>query len=282
MRVLVTGNRGRVGRVVERDLVAAGHDVVAYDRVDGHDALDQQRVVAAADGCEGVIHLAHGHSGPEYTPQGVMEVNLQGAWNVLCAAEEAGASRVVAISSVNALGVFMGERAPDYLPIDDDHPCYPGRAYGMSKRLSEDMCRLWSAKTGVPVVCLRPPAVWAPDRYAKIQDARRETPESEWSPIWEYGAFIDVRDLSSAILCALLNPIDGYACFLVASSDITTSGRSARELAQLVHPDVPWRGGHEYDADPFRSLVRIDNARSALAWEPRHTWRAVTSSERAS
>ncbi|MBT3268605.1 NAD(P)-dependent oxidoreductase [Candidatus Poribacteria bacterium] len=282
MRVLVTGDRGRVGSVVVADLVAAGHDVVGYDRVDGHDALDPQALLAAADGCQGVIHLAHGYSGPESTPHGVMEVNLQGAWNVLCAAEEAVVSRVVAISSVNALGVFMGEAAPDYLPIDDDHPCYPGRAYGISKRLSEDMCRLWSAKTGIPVVCLRPPAVWAPDRYAKIQEARRERPEFEWKPIWEYGAFIDVRDLSAAILCALLKPFDGVGCLLVGSSDITTSGRTSREMAELVHPDVPWRGGEEYNDDPYRALVSIDNARRALGWEPQHTWRAVTGTDGAS
>ncbi len=276
MRALVTGSRGRVGTYVERDLVDAGHEVVPYDASDGCDVLDAAALSVAAEGCDGVIHLAHGFTGAEWNAQGVMETNLQGAWNMLCAAEEAGASRVVCISSVNALGVFMGEAAPDYLPIDDEHPRRPGTAYGMSKSLSEDMCRLWSAKTGTPAVCLRPPGVWLPETYDRIIAARRERPESEWAPGWEYGAFIDVRDLSSLILRALTHPFEGYGCFLLNSTDITTSGRTSRELATLVHPDVEWRGGAEYDEDPYRALVRIDNVQQALGWTPQHTWRSVT------
>jgi nucleoside-diphosphate-sugar epimerase len=273
---LVTGSRGRVGSVVERDLTAAGHKVVNYDRADGDDVLNPVRLTRAMEECEGVIHLAHGHTGSEPNPQGTMEVNLQGMWTVLCAAEAVGAKRVVSISSVNALGVFMGERIPDYLPIDDDHPCYPGRAYGISKRLSEEMCVLWSAKTGVPVVSLRPPAVWSSERYERIVQMRRERPESEWDPYWEYGAFIDVRDLSAAIMASLLNPFSGCGAFLVSAADVSTSGRSSRELAEHVHPDVEWRGGPEYDDDPFRSLVVTDRARQAIGWEPQYTWRGVT------
>ncbi len=277
MRVLLTGNRGVVGAYVERHLLQHGHDVVGYDIADGHDVLDARGLLAAAEGCEGVAHLAHGSNGEGWTPQGVMETNLQGAWNVLCAAEAAEARRVVAISSVNALGTFMGEAPPDYLPIDDDHPRRPTTAYGMSKSLSEDMCKLWSASTGTPVVCLRPPGVWRPDTYDKIAAGRQERPESEWSG-WEYGAFLDVRDLAAVILCALVNPFEGYGCFLVASSDATTSGRTSKEAAHHVHPDVEWRGGREFDADPFRSLVRADNAQRALGWTPQHTWRRYTES----
>ena len=278
MRVLVTGDRGRIGTYVARDLVAAGHEVVSYDATDGCDVLDAVALSAAAKGCEGVIHLAHGSSGEGWTPQGVMETNLQGAWNMLCAAEEAGASRVVCISSVNALGVFMGEAAPDYLPIDDDHPRRPGRAYGMSKSLSEDMCRLLSETTGTPVVCLRPPGVWLPETYEQVIANRCERPNSEWDSGWEYGAFIDVRDLSALILRALTHPFEGYGCFLLASTDITTAGRTGRELAALVHPDVEWRGSAEYDDDPYRTLVRIDNVQKALDWTPKYTWRGVTGS----
>jgi UDP-glucose 4-epimerase len=39
------------------------------------------------------------------------------------------------MSSVDVLGVFDGGHAPDYLPLDDDHPCRP------SSRVQADLLR---------------------------------------------------------------------------------------------------------------------------------------------
>ncbi len=61
---------------------------------------------------------------------------------------------------------------------------------------------------------------------------------------------------------------------LVSSCDIASSGRTSRELAEFVHPDVEWRGGSEYEDDRCRTLVDIEPARELLDWSPRHTWRA--------
>jgi len=40
MRVLVTGNKGFIGRRVEQRLIDAGCDVVGYDITDGYDILN--------------------------------------------------------------------------------------------------------------------------------------------------------------------------------------------------------------------------------------------------
>ena len=93
-------------------------------------------------------------------------------------------------------------------------------------------------------------------------------------PFWEYGAFIDVRDLSQARICALRCDVARFACLLVSSPDITTSGSTSRQLAEFVLPDVEWRGGAEYQAEPFRSLVEIENAKRTLAWTPKHSWQS--------
>jgi len=192
------------------------------------------------------------------------------------AAREAGIRRVVFLSSVDALGVFKGERAPDYLPLDDAHLCYPATPYGISKLLSESMCRLFSESSEVSVICLRPPGVWTDETYAWIQSKRAKRAELEWEPFWEYGAFIDVQDLSRACICALTCKVERFACLLVSSADISisTSGRTSRELAEYVMPDVKWRGGAEFEAEPFRSLLNIENAKSTLGWTPRRSWQA--------
>ncbi len=273
MRVLVTGSSGMVGSQVVSDLVALDHVVVEYDLAEGQDILDPAALLDSARGCDVVVHSAALLGHPDESDSEIMAAYLQGTWNVLSAAQQAGIRRVVFLSSVDALGVFKGERSPDYLPLDDAHPCYPTTPYAISKYLAEEMCRLLSACTDVSVVCLRPPGVWTQETYALIQSGRAKRAEFEWEH-WEYGAFIDVRDLSQACVCALTCDVERFACLLVSSADISTSGRTSRQLAEFVMPDVEWRGGAEYEAQPFRSLVNIANAKRTLGWAPKHSWQA--------
>jgi UDP-glucose 4-epimerase len=280
LKILLTGNRGMIGSVIEAELQVGGHEVVGYDRLDDLDILDTSSLEKAIRGCDGVMHLASPLGNPGDSPHETMEVIVQGTWNVLLAAEQASVRRIVYMSSVDALGVFKGEREPDYLPLDDSHPCYPVTPYGIGKYLAEQMCRRWCERTGISTICLRPPGVWKPETYAEIRNLRRERPAYEWDPYWEYGAFIDVRDLAAASLRGLSCSLAGFACVLVASSDITTSGKTSRELVDFVHPDVEWRGGPAYQIEPYRSLLITDGAEKLLGWTPIRTWQASFAAQR--
>ena len=272
MRVLLTGNRGRIGAVLQGQLEEAGHTVVGYDRADGHDILDGDALRAAAVGCDAVIHTAALLGRPGESGDAIMAAGVMGTWHALMAAQEAGASRVVNFSSVNAMGMFLGHGAPFYLPIDDDHPPRPVSPYGVSKRLGEDMCRYFTATTGIATICLRPPGVWFPDRYAEIT-ARWEADETaQWTPFWEYGAFCDVRDVAAAAVLALTCPDPGQVTLNLCADDIAAT-RPSREMAALRHPDVPWRGGPEFDADPYRALLDNGRAKQVLGWQPAISWR---------
>jgi UDP-glucose 4-epimerase len=128
-----------------------------------------------------------------------MAVNVLGTWHALLAAEAAAATRVVHFSSAQVLGIAEAERAPDYFPVDDAHPRRAMRAYGLSKVLAEDLCAGWTARTGIPTVSLRPVWVWDPGMYRRIEERWRADPRAEWEPYWEYGAFVDVRDVAAAV-----------------------------------------------------------------------------------
>lgn len=271
MRILVTGNQGKIGRAVETALRDAGHEVVGFDIAAGNDVRDAAAVRVAASGCNAVIHLAaiaHDSGG---TPEEIMATNVLGTWHALLAAKEEGLGRVVHFSSGQVFGIAEGERPPDYFPVDDEHPRYAQRPYGLSKRLSEDLCEAFTAESGIPTICLRPVGVWDQDDYLRIQEARLIRPQYEWEPFWEYGAFVDVRDVASATVAALLCADPGHVRLLLCASDISASAPS-REMVRRLLPTVEWRGGPEFDADPWRALVDCDHARALLDWQAQHHW----------
>ena len=161
MKVLVTGSEGFVGRVVCAELNAGGHSVEPFDKVFSQDILDNRALIKGSGGCDAVVHCAAllGRAGESNAA--IMATNVDGTANVLHAASQANIENVVVLSSVDALGVFKGERSPDFLPLDESHPCYPCTSYERSKYQAEEQCSRHSRATGMNIVCLRPPGVWS-------------------------------------------------------------------------------------------------------------------------
>jgi len=269
MRILVTGAGGLIGGAVMSLLQSENIELVAYDIADGDDILDAKAVITAATGCDAIVHAAGGRGGGHEPTNEVITHNVTGNWNVLNAAKQHGIGRVITFSSVNALGCFRGETKPDYLPIDDDHPTRPPTAYGMSKRLIEEMCRCFTLTTGIATVVFRPPAVLGPARHAQYAAARAADPAAEWTPFWEYGAYIDVRDVATAVLAALRHPDPGHLTALITADD-TSSPVPVRDLARKLLPEIPWRGPEP--VDPAAPIVRADRAKQVLGWSPRYRW----------
>ena len=273
MRILVTGHRGNVGAPVAAHLESQGHAITGFDRADGDDLLDLAAVRRAAAGTDAIVHLgalAHDTAG---TPEDIMAVNVQGTWHVLLAAEHQRAGRVIHFSSAQVFGTAEGERLPDYLPIDDDHPRRAMRPYGLSKRLAEDMCAGFTARTGIPTVSLRPVWVWGPGMYKRIAEKWQADPASEWTPFWEYGAIVDVRDVATAVERALTVPLEGHHRFLLCAAKIAATEPSLAMAARLV-PTVPVRDPARFGRDPRCALVDCSAAVRVLGWQPEYGWPA--------
>ena len=271
VRILVTGHRGNVGVPVAQHLAGLGHEVVGFDRAEGDDLLDLGQVTRAAVGCAAVVHLgalAHDTAG---RPEEIMAVNVLGTWHILLAAEAASAGRIIHFSSVQVLGIAEGERFPDYFPVDDAHPRRAMRPYGLSKRLAEDLCAGHTARTGTPTVSLRPVHVWTPDWYQQVETRWQAEPSSEWEPFWEYGAFVDVRDVATAVERAVTVPLTGHHRALLCAADIAATRPSLDQAARIA-PDVTVTGRARYQADPWRALVDCSVAESLLGWRPAHRW----------
>ena len=283
MKVLVTGHRGLVGEAVVEVLTQAGLDCVGLDLLEGDDVLDFELVSARATGCDAIVHLAAVEEADDSDPvvpttvtrvsqDQVLSTNIEGTRNVLAAAR-LHASRVIYLSSVDVFGCFLGQGRPRYYPIDDQHPTHPIGAYAQSKLEGEDLCEQFTRSTGVPTVCLRPPGVFDESTYTYITEARASNHEFEWSPFWEYGAFIDVRDLADAVYCAVAADLTGHHRLLVCAPDISSAHDDSVTLAGRLTPDVPIRNPQLYATQPFAALVDSTPAQRLLGWQPTHHWR---------
>jgi UDP-glucose 4-epimerase len=269
VRILVTGHRGFIGTEVAARLERLGHDVVGFDRVEGDDLLDLAAVRRAAGGCAAIVHLAALPHDTAGSPEQIMAVNVLGTWHVLLAAEAA--ERVIYFSSGQVFGLAEGERLPDYLPVDDRHPRRAMRAYGLSKCLAEDLCAGFTARTGIPSVALRPAWVLDQGMYRRIEARWQADPGSEWTPTWEYGQFVDLRDVVEAVRLALDVPLAGHHRVLLCAADIAATEPSLAMAARFA-PSVPVRDAGGFRRDPWRAMFDSSAARGVLGWAPSHQW----------
>jgi nucleoside-diphosphate-sugar epimerase len=164
--VLVTGASGFLGRAVAAELVAAGHEVRTLQRrpsgIDGAtDVLgsvtDVSLVARAVDGVDGVVHLAAKVS-LAGDPREFHTVNVGGTRLLIDAAERAGVSRFVQVSSPSvahagsALSGVGAERAdPEHAHGD----------YARTKAEGE-LLALGRDSASLRVVAVRPHLVWGP------------------------------------------------------------------------------------------------------------------------
>ncbi|MBA8792581.1 nucleoside-diphosphate-sugar epimerase [Friedmanniella endophytica] len=287
-RVLVTGASGRIGTGVVRSLTDAGDTVVALDRagtpdpsgpsggerLDGverieGDATDRAVVVRALDGVDAVVHLAAIPHPSLDTPFAVYAQNVVGTWAVLTAAVEAGIRRVVAASSINALGIpFNPHRPlPPYFPLDEDVPPDLADAYSLSKRSGELAAETAARAWGLSVVSFRFPLTADADALRHASARTTEAPETAVREGWSY---LDVRDAGAACRAALESThpdLDGRAVALHLGAEDTLIDAPTAALLDRWAPDVPRRRPLPGRA----ALVDTGRARRLIGFRPVHS-----------
>jgi GDP-4-dehydro-6-deoxy-D-mannose reductase len=156
VRALVTGAGGFVGVHLVRHLGQQGDDVVELERrVDGIDIADAdaltEAVVAAKP--EAVYHLAGAADvGGSWTaPRETFLANALGTLNVLEASRQAGAERVLAVTSADVYGRVTS----DELPLGEDRPLRPVSPYAASKVAADALAQQAWLGHRLPVIRVR-------------------------------------------------------------------------------------------------------------------------------
>jgi len=250
--VLVTGGTGFLGSYVAADLIAEGHDVVAYDlSTDDHilsklgvaedvtvrrgDVTDPTDVVRAVreTGATRIVHLAALlTNAARENPRSALTVNVVGTNNVLEAARVLD-DQVARVAWASSAAVYAPPDNYDTEFVDEDDLVYPDTLYGATKTYNEHQSRVYHEDYGVSHVGLRPTVAYGPYRetggsafLANIVEkpALGESFSVEYGPYRETGG--------SAFLANIVEKPALGESFSVEYGDQVIDWQHARDIAQ--------------------------------------------------
>jgi len=303
MRVLVTGGAGYIGSVVIEELLAAGHDIVAYDDLSsGHrdavtpparlvegDLLDGAAVTAAlrAHRADAVVHMAGralvGESVAD--PAAYYRTNVTGGL-VLLEAMRAAGIRFIVFSSTAAV---YGDAEKQ--PIDESDPVLPTNPYGETKLAFERALRWHGGAYGLRSTCLR----YFNAAGATERNGERHAVETHLIPRLLHAAagtggavtlfgedyptpdgtcvrdYVHVSDLARAHVLALqaLEAGGPDAIYNLGGG----AGASVREVIEVARRvtgrEIPVPVAPRRPGDPPRLVASAERIRRALDWTPR-------------
>lgn len=235
---VVTGASGFVGSHIVDELLRRGARVRCILRarsttrwLEGKSAEivrvrsdDAEELAGAVRGATWIVHaagLTHARSAKEFH-----EANVGGTERILRAALAAGGGleRFLLISSQAAAGPAFEGR-----PVTETERPDPVSTYGVSKLRSEELTML--LKERMPVVAIRPPAVYGP-RDAAILMVFRAVKYHLLPVLREGGRFslVHAEDLARASYLALTHPRAAGEVYFVGEPDVT----DYREMGECV------------------------------------------------
>jgi nucleoside-diphosphate-sugar epimerase len=292
MRIFFTGGSGKAGRHVVEHLAAYGHQVTNADLVPlGHPGVADLRVdltdigetYSALAGLarmaelepvekpayDAVVHFAAVPAIMRTSDARTYATNVLSTYNVLEAATRLGIGKIVFASSEATYGICFaqGERRPQYLPVDEDHPTVPEDSYAMSKVVNEVTARSFQVRTGADVYGLRISTVVEPHEYAELFPDFLADPSLRRREMFSY---VDTRDLSQMVQRCLAVDGLGFEVFNVANADMsvaTTNDEIRGRFYDGVELNRPM-GRNE-------SFSSIEKARELLGYAPQWSWRDV-------
>ena len=293
---LVTGGAGFIGSNLVRRLAGQGARVRVFDDLSsGHlENLaglensvefvrgDLRDAAAVRDALRGVAHVFHlgalaSVQASVDDPAVTHAINVTGTLNVLLAARDAGAERVVFSSSASIYG-----DAPE-MPKREDMLPAPLTGYALSKLAGEHYGRIFHGLYGLKFFALRYFNVFGPrqdpaSHYAAVIPLFMRAYAAGRQPtIYGDGEqtrdFTFVEDVVSANLCCLSAPASAAGgVYNVAYGDRVSVNDLARQIAALAGQPFAPTYAPARPGDVRESQADSALARRVLGWEPEHAF----------
>lgn len=292
-RCLVTGGAGTIGSTIVDQLLAADvAEIVVLDNfvrgrrenlsgafasgkvklVEG-DIRDRQLVTTLMRGIDVVFHQAAIRITQCATePRLAMEVLVNGTYEIVEAAADAGARKVVAASSASVYGL-----AEEFPTSERHHPYANDTIYGAAKTFNEGLLRSFSTMRGLDWVALRYFNVYGPRMdihglYTEVMIRWMERIEAGQPPLIlgdgsQTMDFVFTEDIARANLLAAASTVTGEV-FNIGTGTETSLRELAEMLVRVMDRDLqPEFGPPRAVNSVTRRLADVSRAAELLGWK---------------
>jgi UDP-glucose 4-epimerase len=290
-KVVVTGGAGFIGSNLSEEL-AKKEEVIIVDnlstgRIENIDNLIEKDNVRFVNGSitdlkllnktfEDVDFIFHQAAIPSVprsveNPLGTNEANIKGTLNVLTAARDCGAKKVVYASSSSVYG-----DTPE-LPKKEDMKPDPLSPYAVTKLAGEHYCDVFSDIYGINTVCLRYFNVFGPNQDPKSEYAavipRFITRVLDRKPPVIFGDGKQTRDftfIKNVVMANILSMEKGKGVFNVACGGRISINELANKIIEIVGLNIKPIYSEARSGDIRDSIADISLAQRELGYEPKY------------
>lgn len=276
-RILITGSCGLIGTGLAGVLQSRGADLRLLDTAARSDAAgdvrDPDRVRAAVDTCDGIIHLAAVSRvvWGEQQPEACWATNVGGLRNVLeAAASSARKPWILFASSREVYG------QPERLPVDEDCPLRPVNIYGRSKVEGESLVEV-ARRDGVRASTMRLSNVFGAtsdhvDRvvpaFARAAAVGEELRVDGAGHTFDFTHIDDVAAGIAALVDLVSEPGSPPPPIHFVSGVPTTLQQLAETAIRLASSSSTVRYAPPRDFDVARFVGSAERAKRLLGWAP--------------
>lgn len=306
MKVLVIGGAGYIGSHVVKELMKAGHKVTVFDNLSsglrcnlfaqnefiyGNILIQDDIEKAFAQNFDAFVHLAAFKAAGEsmINPEKYSVNNITGTLNIMNAAVKYGCKKMIFSSSAAVFG------APDYLPIDENHPTHPENYYGFTKLEIERFMAWYDQLKGLKFAALRYFNAAGYDPEGDIRGLE-QNPQNLLPRVMEVAAgmksgmkvfgtdydtrdgtcirdYIHVTDLARAHVLALEYLVKNEKSLTVNLG--TEKGTTVKEIIdaarRITGKEIPAEDVERRPGDPACLYATSKFAKEVLGWEPKYS-----------
>lgn len=291
MKALVVGGVGFVGNELTEQLLSRGDEVCVFvhsepaskslDYVKG-DITNAETLNKTLKGrqFDVIFHVAS-LPGDTGNPHQMMDVNVTGLLNMLEWARANPVKRYVLSSSISAMEWYPATKfnAPDYMPVDENHPCRPKDMYCTTKRMQELLALTYYHQYQVPTTISRLTAVVGPggkgggrgwrEFAEKLQEGKKvQIPHFAPEELCHY---VDIRDVARQQIAQAEHPKAIGEIFNCCATDPTRGA----DFINIVKKSVP---GIKVDCGFAWSMAQgkeisfsMKKAKKLLGYEPKYS-----------
>lgn len=306
MKVLVIGGAGYIGSHVVKEMMKAGHKVTVFDNlssglrcnlfeqndfISGNILEPQDLEAAFSQGFDAFVHLAAFKAAGEsmIMPEKYSVNNITGTINIMNAAVKYDCKKMIFSSSAAVFG------APQYLPIDENHPTNPENYYGFTKLEIERFMAWYDKLKGLRFAALRYFNAAGYDPEGEIRGLEKQ-PSNLLPRVMEVAAgmkdelyvfgtdydtrdgtcirdYIHVTDLARAHVMALEYIAKNDKSLIVNLG--TEKGTTVKEIIdaarKITGKPIPSKDVERRPGDPDCLYATSKKAKELLGWEPKYS-----------